>query len=85
MISARTDLRAISGSPDYHGLDVLPSNLAYRKFDLLLDRMKKRSQSASTAAEPLEEDYDRIIFIVRPISPCSPRMSFMLPTGSWCR
>src|SRR4029077_10459355 len=40
---------------------VLPSNLAYRKFDLLLDRMKKRRSQLRRLLEPLEEDYDRII------------------------
>jgi len=46
---------------DYHGLDILPSNLAYRKFDLLLDRMKKRRSQLRRLLEPFEEDYDRVI------------------------
>ena len=46
---------------DYPGLDILRSNLAYRKFDLLLDRMKKRRSQLRLLLEPLEEDYDRII------------------------
>jgi chromosome partitioning protein len=35
--------------------------LAYRKFDLLLDRMKKRRSQLRLLLEPLEEDYERII------------------------
>jgi hypothetical protein len=46
---------------DYPGLDILPSNLAYRKFDLLLDRMKKRRSQLRRLLEPFEEDYDRIM------------------------
>jgi chromosome partitioning protein len=46
---------------DYPGLDILPSNLAYRKFDLLLDRMKKRRSQLRRLLEPFEEDYDWII------------------------
>jgi chromosome partitioning protein len=46
---------------DYPGLDILPSNLAYRKFDLLLDRMKKRRSQLRRLVEPFEENYDRII------------------------
>ena len=46
---------------DYPGLDILPSNLAYRKFDILLDRMKKRRSQLRLLLEALEEDYDRII------------------------
>jgi chromosome partitioning protein len=46
---------------DYRRLDILPSNLAYRKFDLLLDRMKKRRSQLRRLLEPFEEDYDRII------------------------
>ena len=46
---------------DYLGLDILPSNLAYRKFDLLLDRVKKRRSQLRLLLETLEDDYDRII------------------------
>ncbi|HEY5705399.1 MAG TPA: AAA family ATPase [Terrimicrobiaceae bacterium] len=46
---------------DYPGLDILPSNLAYRKFDLLLDRMKKRRSQLRFLFEAFEEDYDRVI------------------------
>jgi chromosome partitioning protein len=46
---------------DYPGLDILPSNLAYRKFDILLGRMKKRRSRLRLLLEVLEEDYDRII------------------------
>jgi chromosome partitioning protein len=45
LIEAR--LKSNIRESDYAGLDILPSNLAYRKFDLLLDRI---AQPASTAA-----------------------------------
>ena len=38
-------LRSHIRESDYPGLDILPSNLAYRNFDIMFDRMKK-SQAA---------------------------------------
>ena len=56
---------------DYLGLDIMPSNLAYRKFDLLLDRMKKRRSQLRLLLERFEDDYDRIIL------DCPPNISLL--------
>lgn len=46
---------------DYLGLDVLPSNLAYRHFDIMLDRLKKSRQQLGTILAPLAGNYDSIV------------------------
>jgi chromosome partitioning protein len=46
---------------DYPGLDVLPSNLAYRNFDIILDRMRKSRKQLRWLLEELGTDYDCII------------------------
>jgi chromosome partitioning protein len=46
---------------DYHGLDILPSNLAYRNFDIILDRMRKSRKQLRWLLEELGTDYDCII------------------------
>lgn len=46
---------------DYPGLDILPSNLAYRNFDLLLDRMKKSRSRLRKVMEDIGEDYDVVV------------------------
>ncbi len=46
---------------DYPGLDVLPSNLAYRNFDLALNSMKRSRRQLARLLEPLEADYDDIV------------------------
>jgi len=46
---------------DYPGLDVLPSNLAYRNFDIMLDRLKKSQKQLSRMLRTLKGDYDTIV------------------------
>jgi chromosome partitioning protein len=46
---------------DYPGLDILPSNLAYRNFDLVLDRMRKSRKQLRWLLDELGTDYDCII------------------------
>lgn len=46
---------------DYPGLDILPSNLAYRNFDLMLDRMKKSKKQLLRILRTLKEDYDFVV------------------------
>jgi chromosome partitioning protein len=46
---------------DYPGLDILPSNLAYRNFDIILDRMRKSRKQLRWLLEELGTDYDCII------------------------
>lgn len=43
---------------DYPGLDVLPSSLAYRNFDIMLDRMKRSKRQLGSLLETLAPDYD---------------------------
>jgi chromosome partitioning protein len=46
---------------DFPGLDVIPSNLGYRHFDILLDAMSKRRSRLRKVLEEFEDDYDAII------------------------
>ena len=46
---------------DYPGLDILPSNLAYRNFDLLLDRMRKSRKQLRWFLNDLAASYDYVI------------------------
>lgn len=43
---------------DYENLDILPSNITYRKLDLLMDDMKKSKKVLNTVFKPYEKDYD---------------------------
>jgi chromosome partitioning protein len=56
-----SNLRRNIRESDYPGLDILPSNIDYRNFDLLLDRMKKSRKQLRRLLETLEDDYDAVI------------------------
>ena len=43
---------------DYENLDILPSNITYRKLDLLLDDMKKSRRVLDTVFEPYAREYE---------------------------
>jgi chromosome partitioning protein len=46
---------------DYPGLDILPSNLGYRNFDIALDRMRKSRKQLRWLLDDLGMDYDFVI------------------------
>ena len=46
---------------DFPGLDVIPSNLGYRHFDILLDGMAKRRRQLRKVLEEFKPDYDVIL------------------------
>lgn len=46
---------------DFHGLDIIPSNLGYRHFDILLDGMSKRRRQLRKVLEEFESDYEVIL------------------------
>ena len=46
---------------DFPGLDIIPSNLAYRHFDILLHNMKKRRRQLRSVLDDLRSDYDVIL------------------------
>lgn len=46
---------------NFPGLDVLPSNLAYRHLDILLDRMEKSRKQLRNVLDGLRDDYDFIV------------------------
>jgi chromosome partitioning protein len=46
---------------DFPGLDIIPSNLAYRHFDILLHSMEKRRKQLRTVLEGLTADYDVVL------------------------
>ena len=54
-------LRANIRESDYPGLDILPSNLAYRNFDIMLDRMKKSRRQLGRLLDSLAADYQCVV------------------------
>jgi chromosome partitioning protein len=46
---------------DFPGLDVIPSNLEYRRLDLVLDGMTKRRKQLRSILEEFKPDYDVIL------------------------
>ena len=46
---------------DFHRLDVIPSNLGYRHFDILLGEMAKRRKQLRKILEEFKTDYDVIL------------------------
>lgn len=46
---------------DFPGLDIIPSNLGYRHFDILLDSMSKRRKQLRKVLEEFKSDYDVIL------------------------
>jgi len=46
---------------DFPGLDIIPSNLGYRHFDVLLAGMAKRRKQLRSVLEELKPDYDMIL------------------------
>ena len=46
---------------DFPGLDVIPSNLEYRRLDILLDGMTKRRKQLRSILEEFKPDYDVIL------------------------
>ncbi|WOO43367.1 ParA family protein [Rubellicoccus peritrichatus] len=46
---------------DYPNLDLLPAHLAYRNFDLLLDKQKRSNRRLREFLDSFSEDYDLII------------------------
>jgi chromosome partitioning protein len=53
-------LRHIRGS-DYELLDVLPAKLAYRKFDVLLERLQKSKMFLSRVIRAFRSEYDVVV------------------------
>ena len=85
MISARTDLRAIFGNPIIVDSTSCLRTVAYRKFDLLLDGMKKRRSQLRLLLERFEEDYDWIILDCPPNITLLSENIFPPRIGSWCQ
>ena len=50
---------------DYQGLDSLPSNMTFRKMDIVLHGMKRSQKRLKTILKPLKQHYD-LIFIDSP-------------------
>jgi chromosome partitioning protein len=51
-------LRSNIRESDYPNLDILPSNLAYRNFDIMLNDMKKSRKQLGKLLDSLGNDYD---------------------------
>ena len=54
-------LRSNIRESDFPGLDIIPSNLDYRHFDILLDGMVKRRKQLRKMLEEFKSDYDVIL------------------------
>ena len=63
-------LRTLRGS-DYPGLDVLPANVAYRKFDLVMDTMKRPRRLIAKVLERVSREYDLVVL------DCPPGLSLL--------
>lgn len=46
---------------DFPGLDIIPSNLAFRNFDIVLDSMSKSRKRLRKVLEEFKSDYDAIL------------------------
>lgn len=46
---------------DFPGLDIIPSNLAYRNFDIVLDSMSKSRKRLRKVLEEFKPEYDTIV------------------------
>jgi chromosome partitioning protein len=57
---AKRLLRSVRGS-DYENLDVLPAKLAYRKFDLLLERLKHSETLLAKVTRAFRSEYDAVV------------------------
>lgn len=53
-------VNAIRGS-DFENLDILPSNITYRDFDIFLSRMKKSRSRLKKAVKQVNNEYDAIL------------------------
>lgn len=53
-------LKNIKGS-NYRRLDILPANLAFRNFDIMLNSMQKSKKKLKQILSSLDDDYDLII------------------------
>ena len=56
---------------NFPGLDIIPSNLAYRHFDIALDGMSKRRKQLRRVLEEFKVDYDVILL------DCPPNMTLL--------
>jgi len=70
---------------DFPGLDIIPSNLAFRNFDIVLDSMSKSRKRLRKVLEEFKSDYDAILLDCPPTSPCSLKMFSGHRMRLWCR
>lgn len=62
--------KAIRGS-DYDNLDILPSNMSFREFDIFLSRMKNSRSRLKKALKAVKADYDVVVL------DCPPNISML--------
>ncbi len=55
------DLRKNIRESDFPGLDIIPSNLAYRHFDVILNGMSKSRKQLRKVLDEFRSDYDTIL------------------------
>lgn len=57
----RRELDQAIKASDFEGLDVVPADFSYRRFDVLLDNAKKPRQRIRRLLAPLDDEYDVVI------------------------
>lgn len=71
LLRGERDLIEAIHPTEFDGLDLLPSDLSYRRFDLVLDGAKKPEQHLARLIEPLEVEYDLVVL------DCPPSVSLL--------
>ncbi len=71
LVRGRLELDAAVKGTDFEGLDLLPADFSYRKFDRLLGKAPKPGRQLMRLMRPLAEDYDLLIL------DCAPNISLV--------
>ena len=71
LVRGRLELDAAVKGTDFEGLDLLPADFSYRKFDRLLGEAPKPGRQLLRLMRPLAEDYDLLVL------DCPPNISLV--------
>jgi cellulose biosynthesis protein BcsQ len=71
LLRGERDLSEGIHATEYDGLDLLPADFSYRRFDLVLDGAKKPERHLIRLLEPLETAYDLVVL------DCPPSVSLL--------
>jgi chromosome partitioning protein len=77
MLRGERDLAEGIHPTEHDGLDLLPADLSYRRFDLVLDGAKRPERHLLRLLEPLAESYDLVVL------DCPPSVSLLSEAIFW--